>query len=201
MAKKIKKKKNGAKKQKAKNTKAMKTDPVDEKIVTDSSMEISSIDEKSLKAIFKKNGVDEQDQRIFMILGVTHEDDADVNMENLETYFKYLKNKIKMPCIVTGIEPLGCFRWEEYFSLGPGSEGESDKEYHQLKKENPSFTDEYKLIEFNDYDEEGGVSVHVQRLSDKKKFYLTLCDLEEVDEGSKNAKLLHDYAVWFVNYI
>jgi len=195
MAKKIKKKKTGAKKQRTKSTKTIKIIPVDLKTVTDRSMEISSINE-SLKAIFEKDGVDEQDQRIFMILGVTNEYDADVNIENIETYFKYLKNQIKMPCIVTGIEPLGCFRWEEYYSFGPGSE----KEHHQLKKEQPSFTDEYALIKF-DYDDSNGVFAQVQRLSDKKKFYLTLCDLEGVDEGSRNAKLLHDYVVWFVNYI
>jgi hypothetical protein len=40
----------------------------------------------------------------------------------------------------------------------------------------------------------------VRRLSDKKKFTLTLSDLQATDEQTKNYQLLDDFAVWFVNW-
>jgi hypothetical protein len=40
----------------------------------------------------------------------------------------------------------------------------------------------------------------VRRISDKKKFSLTLADLEAVEKNSKNAQLLDDYAVWYTNF-
>ena len=52
----------------------------------------------------------------------------------------------------------------------------------------------------DDYDEDYGIVVNVRRLSDKKKFALTLSDLEATDEKSKNHELLDDYVTWFVNY-
>jgi len=149
------------------------------------------------KEIVQKSGVDEQFQRIFNILGVSYEGDAEVNMENLQKYLEYLKDNLETPYIVTGIEDLGCFGWEEYYNFGPGSE----REYNKLKKKYPSFTDEYTLLGFHDdFDEEEGLYVDVQRISDKKKFSLTLADLEGVDKNSKNAQLIHDHSVWFVNF-
>jgi hypothetical protein len=144
-----------------------------------------------------KSEFDEQFERILGILGISSEEEADVNDENLDTYFDFLQKNIEMPCILTGIEDLGCFGWEEYYTFGPGNK----KEYEQLKKQYPSYTDEYELISFSDeIDEEEGIHVHVRRISDKKKFTFPLADLEGTGKNSKNDQLLHDYAVWFVNY-
>ena len=150
-------------------------------------------------AIFAGDDDDEYD-RIFKILGVEDADDEDnaaVDHENLKKYMTYLEKELKLPLIVTGIEDLGCFGWEEYYNLGPGSK----KEYEKLKKKYPSFRDEYEFLGFDeDFDEEEGLYVNVKRLSDKKNFKLTLADLEAVDKNSKNAQLLNDHAVWYTNF-
>jgi len=144
--------------------------------------------------------VDDQFNRINKILDaddVEDEKSAAVNYENLQKYLEYLKKEIVFPIIVTGIEDLGCFGWEEYYNLGPGSK----EEYEKLKNKNPSFRDEYELLNFNeDFDEEEGLYVNVQRISDKKKFTLPLADLKTVEKNSKNAQLLDDHAVWYTNF-
>src|SRR5262249_51314658 len=95
------------------------------------------------------------------------------------------------PCQLTGIEDLGCFSWEEYYTFGPGSK----KEYEQLKKKRASYTDTYELLGFEDeVDPEDGILVHVRRLSDKKKFTLTLSDLASRQFWSKNVRYLVQFA-------
>jgi len=77
---------------------------------------------------------------------------------------------------------------------------EDKEEYEKLKKEQPSYKDIFNLIAFeNDLDENNGILVNVQRLSDKKTFILPLADLKSVDEDSMNYQLLDDYSVWKVN--
>ena len=78
----------------------------------------------------------------------------------------------------------------------------SKEEYEKFKKTRPSYTDTFKLMDFNeelccrDY----GLFVDVKRISDNKKFTLPLADLKASDQHSDNYQLLDDYAVWFVNY-
>jgi hypothetical protein len=159
-----------------------------------------AIDQETLKDIISKSNVDDQYDRIYEILDVEDPEDensAAVNIENLGKYLTYLKNEITFPIVVTGIEDLGCFGWEEYYTLGPGNQ----KEYEKLRKKYPSFSDEYELLSFDDdFNEDEGLCVKVQRISDKKKFSLTLADLEAVEKNSKNAQLLEDYAVWHTNF-
>ncbi len=139
--------------------------------------------------------LDKQDQRIADILGT--KDVPDVMDETLETYLDYLKQHLEMPCQVTGMEDMGCFSWEEYYTFGPGNE----REYEKLKKKRASYTDTFELLSFDDdYDEDYGIVVNVRRLSDKKKFALTFSDLKATDEKAKHAQLLDDYVTWFVNY-
>jgi hypothetical protein len=139
--------------------------------------------------------LDKQDQRIADIFGT--KDVPDVTDETLETYYDYLKQHLEMPCQVTGMQDMGCFAWEEYYTFGPGSK----REYEKLKKKRASYTDTYDLLSFDDdYDEDYGLVVNVRRVSDKKKFALTLSDLEPTDEKSKNYELLDDYSTWFVNW-
>lgn len=161
---------------------------------------VIDIDQKTLKDTILSSNVDDQYDRIYKVLDVEDvedENNAAVNYENLEKYLAYLKKEITFPIIVTGIEDLGCFGWEEIYNWGPGSK----KEYEKLKKKYPSFRDEYELLSFNeDFDEEEGLYVNVKRISDKKKFTLTLADLEAVEHNSKYAQLLDDYAVWYTNF-
>ena len=61
--------------------------------------------------------------------------------------------------------------------------------------------DTYNLLSFDDeVDPNSGIFVNVQRVSDKKKFFLPLADLEATDEKSENYQLLDDFSVWFVNW-
>jgi hypothetical protein len=139
--------------------------------------------------------LDRQDQRIANIFGT--KDVPDVTDATLEIYLAYLKQHLDLPCQVTGIEDMGCFAWEEYYTFGPGSE----RKYEKLKKKRASYTDTFELLSFDDdYDEDYGLVVNVRRLSDKKKFALTLSDLEAADKKTKNGELLYDFSVWFVNY-
>jgi hypothetical protein len=159
-----------------------------------------AINQEALKDTILSSNVDDQYNRIYKILGVEdveNENNAAVNYKNLEKYLAYLNNEVTFPIIVTGIEDLGCFGWEEYYNWGPGSK----KEYEKLMKKYPSFRDEYELLSFDeDFDEDEGLYVNVQRISDKKKFSLTLADLEAVEKNSKNAQLLDDHAVWHTNF-
>lgn len=135
---------------------------------------------------------EEFENRLASILGKP--DDVEVSETNLQIYLAYLKKNLKIPCSLTGGED---FEWEEYYVMGRGSK----KEYEKLKKTQPSSTDTFNLIGFNDYiNEEDGLLVDVQRVTDNKKFTLPLSNLEVTDETSDNDELLDDYATWFVNY-
>ncbi len=131
-----------------------------------------------------------QDKRIENILGQEQTDKTPIT---LKIYSDYLRENIRKPCIVTGIED---FQWEEVYVLGPGSQAE----YKELKKTRPSYTDRFEIIKFEDINEWEGIMVRVRRLSDNKRFSLPLADLKAVDRDSKNCMLLHDYAVWCVNF-
>jgi hypothetical protein len=134
---------------------------------------------------------EKQEKRIIVILGTKK---LDVTRKTLSTYLKYLKNHVETPCQLTGIED---FEWEEAYVFGFGSK----REYQELKKTQPSYTDKFNLIDFIDDidDEYDGIFVNVQRLSDKKQFILPIADLKSTDKKSKNYQLLDDYSVWFVN--
>jgi hypothetical protein len=149
------------------------------------------------------SNVDDQYERIYKILGIEmREDEGDdvnaiVNDENLEKFLKHLKGEITFPIIITGIEDMGCFGWEEYYNFGLGNKAE----YEKLKKKYPSFRDKYELLSFIDeFDEEEGIYVEAQRISDKKTFTLTLADLKSVEKNTNNSILLDDYAVWYTNF-
>lgn len=134
--------------------------------------------------------VDKQDARVMTILGTKN---LDVTEAKLAIYLQYLKEHLEFPVQLTGIED---FDWEEYYVLGPGSK----KEYEQLKKTRPSYTDTFKLLGFEEMiDEWTGILVKVERVSDRKRFTLPLADLEVTDKKAKNYELIDDYAVWFVN--
>lgn len=140
--------------------------------------------------------MDDQDDRILAILGVEDDDDAEVNDANLGKFLAYLKKEATLPVLVTGIEDMGCFAWEEYYTFGPGSKAEHDK----MRKTRPSYMDQYELLRIEDLIGEEGLYGNLRRISDGKEFTLPLADLEAVDKRTKNGKLLDDYAVWRVNH-
>jgi len=133
---------------------------------------------------------DETDKRISKILKSQNQE---VNEANLTTYYRYLKSNMKKPCILTGMEDFG---WEEPYLIG----GWDKKEYEELKKINPSFTDQFEYIEFNEEISEIGLILDVRRISDKKRFSLFLWDLVVIDKLSDNYQLISDYSYWMSNY-
>jgi len=115
----------------------------------------------------------------------------------LEIFLDYLKKSLEMPCLLTGIEDLGCFSWEEYYIFGPGSE----RKYTKLKDKRPSFRDTYEFLNFEDaYDDNYGLMVNVNRLVDNKRFILPLSDLKATEKTSPNYQPINDYVTWFVNW-
>ncbi|MBK4732027.1 hypothetical protein JJD41_19445 [Oxynema sp. CENA135] len=126
-------------------------------------------------------------------------EDIEVNKKNLKTYLNYIKNKISLPCHLTGIEP---FAWEEdYFDSPPHIQKKSPKPKATL----PSFENVFLLLGFEEnVSLEEGIRVQLKRTSDRRKFVLPLVDLEvygDLDNSYKeNHELLNTYEIWFVNY-
>jgi hypothetical protein len=136
-----------------------------------------------------------QDTRIADIFG-THTVPK-VTEETLAIYLAYLKQHLEVPCQLTGIESRGCFAWEASYIFGR----RHPKEYAQRKQHQPSYTDTYAFLSFEDaYDPYAGLAVKVKRVSDSKRFVLPLAHLKAREKPSNNAQLLDDYAVWFVNW-
>lgn len=134
--------------------------------------------------------MDTQEKRIEKILG----EDCEVSKETSSKYMKYLSSSLKFPCKLTGVED---FPWEEPYILG----GASKKEYEKLKKENPSYEDQYELIELlTPVDDEFEILAKVKRINDSKIFQIGLSWLESPDKNDSNYRLLNDYSVWHINY-
>ncbi|HEY9867463.1 MAG TPA: calcium-binding protein [Candidatus Obscuribacterales bacterium] len=135
--------------------------------------------------------VEEFRERVKKILGNNR---IKVNPKTLNKYFKYLKENLELPCYLTGSEE---FFWEEEYLYGPGK----SKEYEELKKTYPSYTDIFILENFQPkFDEMDGIMVDVKRASDNRKFTLPLAELEVSDENSPNYSFIEDYLVWFLTY-
>jgi hypothetical protein len=137
----------------------------------------------------------QQDRRIADIFG-THTVPT-VTEETLALYLDYLTQHLEVPCQLTGIESLGCFAWEASYIFGR----RRPKEYAQRKQHQPSYTDTYAFLSFEDaYDPYDGLAVKVKRVSDGKRFVLPLAYLKAREKPSNNSQLLDDYVVWFVNW-
>ena len=146
-----------------------------------------------------ESNFEKQQQRIREIVGFDEEGEVlSVNAQTLATYRNYLEKHLKSPCYVTGIEDLGCFAWEQYYTIGSAAK----KKYKQLKETNPSYRDTYELLGFEDQakNEFYDLLVHVKRISDQMHFCLPLSDLKAANEDTKHYQLLDDYSVWFVNW-
>ena len=138
---------------------------------------------------------EQQDRRIADIFGT--QTVPKVTEETLALYLSYLKQHLEVPCHLTGIESLGCFAWEASYIFGR----RRPKEYARRKQQQPSYTDTYAFLNFEDaYDPYEGLAVKVKRVSDSKRFVLPLANLKAAEKPSNNAQLLDDYVVWFVNW-
>jgi hypothetical protein len=136
--------------------------------------------------------MDDEEKRIAKALD-NHEVPS-VNKKSLLKYRKYLLAQLDKGTVLTGRED---FPWEEKYVIGPGSQ----VEYEQLKKKNPSYKDEYKLIGISEeYFEDNDLMAQVERLSDKKRFEIGLSWLTTKDEKSKDFQLFDDFATWMVNW-
>ena len=136
--------------------------------------------------------MDKEDKRIAKALGA--QEVPKVDEGNLLKYRKYLLERIDKGTILTGRED---FPWEEGYVIGSGNR----VEYEQLKKENPSYKDKYKLIDISEEEiEENDLVAQVERLSDKKCFKIGLSWLTTKNEKSKDFQALDDFATWVVNW-
>src|SRR5213594_3141357 len=116
---------------------------------------------------------EQQDRRLADLFGT--QTVPKVTEETLAIYLDYLKQHLEFPCQLTGIESLGCFAWEALYIFGR----RRPKEYAQRKQHQPSYTDTYAFLSFEDaYDPYDGLAVTVKRVSDGKRFVLPLAHLK-----------------------
>jgi hypothetical protein len=122
----------------------------------------------------------------------------DVNPVNLRKYLEYIKENIEIPCILTGIESMGTFGWEERFDFGYGEKQERE----ELRKTRPSHNDTYELISFLEKDiaDYNAIKIKAKRISDKKTFIIGLDELKPIDKTTENYAIIDTYVKWYVNY-
>ena len=138
---------------------------------------------------------EQQDQRLVDIFGT--QTVPKVTEVTLAIYLDHLKQHLEVPCHLTGIESRVCFAWEASYIFGR----RRPKEYAQRKKQQPSYTDIYAWLNFEDaYDPYDGLAVKVEHVSDGKRFVLPLAHLKAMEKPSNNDQLLDDYVIWFVNW-
>ena len=136
--------------------------------------------------------MDNYEKRIAEALGALEV--PQVDEQNLLKYRKYLLARLKKGTVLTGRED---FPWEEKYVIGPGSRAE----YERLRRKNPSYKDEYRLIDISEEEtEENDLIARVERLSDKKGFKIGLSWLTTKDKKSKDFQLLDDFATWVANW-
>lgn len=168
---------------------------------TGPSLAVKPVDPAELEArmVAAQAKYGEQEKRIQAVFGGTLEDYIpQVTEDTLQIYFEHIKDNLELPCLLTGIESMGYFGWEERYSFGYGSKAE----YQQLRKTKASFQDEYVLKTFAatvDMDWED-IVVDVSRTADDKEFTIPLSELQAADEASAQYQLLNDYTVWYVNW-
>lgn len=102
--------------------------------------------------------MEDWEKQIIKILG----NKSERNQENSNRYLDYLKKTLKLPCRLTGTED---FPWEEPYIFG----GWDQEEYEEKKKTNPSYEDEFELIELLPPSiRDDNVIARVKRLEDNK---------------------------------
>ena len=137
----------------------------------------------------KNEDNDNWEERIEAVLGT----DTELSSGNFDKWHAHLLKKLTLPLRVTGIED---FPWEEPYVFG----ARDADEYEKLKKTNPSYTDEFDLIDIGGPAEEDDLIAEVRRVSDKKVFEIHLSWLHTKDEKCAEHEILNDYSVWQCNY-
>jgi len=162
-----------------------------------SEVEITQARDSKEDVLCKQNDInlkyscEEEEKRIVEIL---NSQESFVTESNLQKYYNYLKDNLKLSCVLTGMED---FEWEEPYLIG----GWSKAEYEKKKLIKPSFTDHFELVDFiSKIDDWKGIIVKVKRLSDDKVFELPLWDLKIIDKDSSDYLLVSDYSSWMTNY-
>jgi hypothetical protein len=140
--------------------------------------------------------VDEQIERIKVVFNKP--EIPAVTGSTLQHYCKYLRANLKCPCVLTGIESMGYFAWEERYEFGYGSK----RDYQRMRQERGSYKDQYELRTLDNATVEADwdILVQVERIPHRKQFTIPLSELESVDKGTDNHKILNDYTVWYVNW-
>jgi hypothetical protein len=133
--------------------------------------------------------MEDWEQRIEKILGA----DFGRSFEDAERYLAYLKKSLVLPLRVTGRED---FPWEGPYVIGGGRE----REYAAKKKNNPSYTDSFDLLDLLPPNEDEDVTAKIKRVSDGKVFSIGLSWLTTEKEEGPDFELLDDYATWHANY-
>ncbi len=110
--------------------------------------------------------MDKEEKRIAKALAAKEVPEVDEG--NLLKYRKYLLERMAKDTVLTGRED---FPWEEKYVFSSGNQAEDE----ELKKENPSFKDEFKLIGISEKEiEENDLVAQVELLSDQKCFKIGL---------------------------
>lgn len=136
--------------------------------------------------------MDAEEKRIAKVFGT--DEAPEVSEQNLLKYREYLLLHLDQKAILTGRED---FPWEEFYVLGPGDK----KEYENLKRTRPSYTDEYLLTDISaSTAEEDDLLAQVKRLSDSSKYEIGLSWLTTKAKKGSDFQLLNDFATWQVNW-
>ena len=136
--------------------------------------------------------MDKEEARIASALGT--DEVPEVDEVHLRTYIKHLLAHLDKSTVLTGRED---FPWEEKYVFGHANEAE----YERLKKTNPSYTDEFQLLDILPEEPEADdLIASIKRLSDEKTFTIGLSWLTTKNEQHKDFLLLDDFATWVANW-
>ena len=128
-------------------------------------------------------------QRIHDVLG----DDDKRCPRNSKRWRVHLMKALPLPIRVTGIED---FPWEEPYVFG----GWDKREYAELKKTQPSYTDTFDLLDIGGPEEHDDLVATVRRTSDGKTFQVGLSFLRTESKEDPLYSSVNDYSVWHCNY-
>ena len=128
------------------------------------------------------------EKRIRDVLG----EDSERCARNAQRWRSHLLKHLPLPIRVTGMED---FPWEEPYVFGLWDE----KEYEELKKKQPSYTDTFDLVDISDPEEHDDLVAEIKRVSDGKVFTIGLSWLMTVDRNDPLYTTLNDYSIWHCN--